>query len=121
MVQACTYVPKLASRRACLSLPFTFAAYLHATLVSKGRHADSSPPLPVFVSCGAGAQHVREKNSVLSALKYPIVSTALEFDFPATFIQGSARHLRRLELLGARLESLSHSLSSSTGLIDLSL
>ena len=46
--KARTCVPKLASRRACLTLPFTFAAYLRAALVSKGRNADSSSPLTGF-------------------------------------------------------------------------
>ena len=68
--KARTCVPKLASRRACLTLPFTFAAYLRAALVSKGRSADSSSPLPVFVNCGAGTWNFWEENRVLSALRY---------------------------------------------------
>ncbi|KAI0251469.1 hypothetical protein BJV78DRAFT_1211869 [Lactifluus subvellereus] len=40
---------------------------------------------------------------------------------PSTFLQGSAQHLRRLNLSGIPLSSLSQLLSSATGLIDLHL
>ncbi|KAI0251464.1 hypothetical protein BJV78DRAFT_474326 [Lactifluus subvellereus] len=67
---------------------------------------------------------------LLKVLNYPLPELeSLEFDlladvrarFPTTFIQGSAQRLRHLKLWGAQLSSLSQLLSSTTGLIDLSL